>query len=106
MPTPAQGYMSAINAYKTAAQGLPAERMKSDDALHQGEFADLVKNAIQEAVKIGERGESLSIAGINDRADINQVVTAVAEAEVALKTVVTVRDKVIDAYKEIIRMPM
>lgn len=105
MPSPAQNYLSAVNAYKTAAQ-MPSKESASDNALHQGEFADLVKNAIQEAVKIGERGESLSIAGINDRADINQVVTAVAEAEVALKTVVTIRDKVMDAYQEIIRMPM
>lgn len=105
MPSPAQNYMSAVNAYKSAAR-MPSDDVKGDNPLQQGEFADLVKNAIQEAVKIGERGESLSISGINDRADINQVVTAVAEAEVALKTVVTVRDKVIDAYKEIIRMPM
>jgi len=106
MPTPAQNYMSAVNAYKMAARGTPDESVASGAGVQQGEFADLVKSAINQAVKIGEQSESLSIAGINDRADINKVVTAVAEAEVALKTVVTVRDKVIDAYKEIIRMPM
>lgn len=106
MTAPVQGYMNAVNAYKSAASGMSNEGPKDAGALQQGEFSNLVKNAIQEAVKIGQRGESLSIAGINDRADISQVVTAVAEAEVALKTVVTVRDKVIDAYKEIIRMPM
>ena len=105
MPTPAQNYVSAVNAYNNAARGM-VDNSKSADTLHQGEFADLVNSAIKEAVKIGERGENLSIAGINDRADINSVVTAVAEAEVALKTVVTVRDKVLDAYKQIIRMPM
>ena len=106
MTTPVQGYTSAVNAYKTAARNFSSEGPEDGGVLQQGNFSNLVKNAINEAVKIGERGESLSIAGINDRADISQVVTAVAEAEVALKTVVTVRDKVIDAYKEIIRMPM
>ena len=106
MPSPAQNYISAVNAYKSAARSAPSESPTGNDATHQGDFANLVKNAINEAVKIGERGESMSIAGINDRADINQVVTAVSEAEIALKTVVTVRDKVLDAYKEIIRMPM
>lgn len=106
MPSPAQNYMSAVNAYKVAARAMPDDNAASGAGVQQGEFADLVKNAISQAVKIGEQSESLSIAGINDRADINKVVTAVAEAEVALKTVVTVRDKVIDAYKEIIRMPM
>ena len=74
--------------------------------IKQGEFADLVKSAIDEAVKIGERSEQLTIQGINERADVTQVVTAVAEAELTLQTVVTVRDKVIEAYKDIIRMPM
>jgi flagellar hook-basal body complex protein FliE len=106
MTAPVQGYMSAVNAYKTAARSFSNDGPAESGGLQQGDFSSLVKNAIKEAVKIGERGESLSIAGINDRADISKVVTAVAEAEVALKTVVTVRDKVIDAYKEIIRMPM
>jgi flagellar hook-basal body complex protein FliE len=106
MTAPIQGYLSAVNAYKTAARSFSSDGPTDGGAPQQGDFSSLVKSAINEAVKIGERGESLSIAGINDRADISQVVTAVAEAEVALKTVVTVRDKVIDAYKEIIRMPM
>jgi flagellar hook-basal body complex protein FliE len=106
MPTPAQNYISAVNAYSDVARGKPSMGMKPNDTLHQEGFADLVKSAIQEATKIGERGENLSIAGINDRADVNQVVTAMAEAELTLQTVVTVRDKVLDAYKEILRMPM
>ena len=47
-----------------------------------------------------------NLAGIVDRADIGQVVTAVAEAEVTIQTIVAIRDKVIEAYKDIIRMPM
>jgi len=34
------------------------------------------------------------------------VITAVAEAEVTLQTVVAVRDRVIEAYRDIARMPM
>ena len=64
------------------------------------------RSAIMEARKIGERSEKMSIAAINDRADITQVVTAVAEAELTLQTVVNVRDKVLEAYKDIIRMPV
>jgi flagellar hook-basal body complex protein FliE len=106
MTAPVQGYLNAVNAYKTAARSFSSDGPAAGGVPQQGDFSSLVKTAIKEAVTIGERGESLSIAGINDRADISQVVTAVAEAEVALKTVVTIRDKVIDAYKEIIRMPM
>ena len=39
-------------------------------------------------------------------ADLVEVVTAVNSAEMALQTVVTVRDRVISAYQEILRMPI
>ncbi len=106
MPTPAQNYMSAIKAYSDVAAGKPMGSQKPQDVTHGGEFADLVQSALKEAVKIGERSEQMTISGINDRADISKVVSAVAEAELTLQTVVTVRDKVLDAYREIIRMPM
>ena len=106
----AQGnaYISAVKAYNNAASGKPFEgpSRSSTDDVKQGEFAGLVRSAIEEAVRIGERSEKLTIQGINERADVSKVVTAVAEAELTLQTVVTVRDKVIEAYKEIIRMPI
>ena len=105
MPTAVQNYVNAIKAYNDSAQGKPTT-LEPTDALQGEEFASLVKDAIKEAVKIGQKSEQLTVQGITDRADINQVVTAVAEAELTLQTVVTVRDKVLDAYKEIIRMPM
>ena len=103
--SPTSGINQAINAYQSAAKAADAERSQ---AVTGGgdDFAQLVRGAIDEAVRIGERSEQLSIDGINDRADISEVVTAVAEAEVTLQTVVTIRDKVIDAYREILRMPI
>ncbi len=106
MTIKAYNFVSAANAYANAAKGKLTSSVKNEDPLHQEGFADLVSNALKEAAKIGERGEKLSIAGINDRADVKQVVTAMAEAELTLQTVMTVRDKVIDAYKEILRMPI
>jgi flagellar hook-basal body complex protein FliE len=106
MITATQNINQAINAYKDAANGTVGDSMGEGPASSGDDFASLVKGAIQEAIQIGERSEQLSIAGINDKADLTQVVTAVAEAEVTLRTVVNVRDKVIDAYREILRMPM
>lgn len=100
------GIASAINAYNAAARG--EQKTPGNDAagVANDDFATLVRSAIDEAVKIGERSETLSVNAISDRADLSQVVTAVAEAEVTLQTVVAVRDKVLESYKEIIRMPM
>ena len=99
----------ALNAYQRAARQSVSgsdETKGQVQAAGQEEFGDLVRDAIMEARKIGERSEKMSIAAINDRADITQVVTAVAEAELTLQTVVNVRDKVLEAYKDIIRMPV
>ena len=106
MFAPENAYISAVNAYNNTAKGRSFESPDITNDIKQGEFADLVKSAIDEAVRIGERSEKLTIQGINERADVTQVVSAVAEAELTLQTVVTVRDKVIEAYKDIIRMPM
>jgi|APSaa5957512535_1039671.scaffolds.fasta_scaffold01418_9 flagellar hook-basal body complex protein FliE len=106
MITAAQNINQAIDAYKNVAKGVTGE-MPGKAAPSAGEdFASLVNGAIREAVQIGERSEQLSIAGINGTADMTQVVTAVAEAEVTLRTVMSVRDKVVEAYREILRMPM
>jgi flagellar hook-basal body complex protein FliE len=106
MTIPANGISQAVSAYARAARpegpGLESRDRPGDG----GEFADLVKNALKEAKRIGEKSEQMSIQGIQDKADLNQVITAVAEAELTLQTVVAIRDKVVDAYKEILRMPI
>lgn len=101
--SPTSGINQAINAYQSAAKAADTQKAAPDNG---EDFGALVRGAIEEAVRIGERSEALSIAGVNNRADITEVVTAVAEAEVTLQTVVSVRDKVIDAYREILRMPI
>ena len=101
------GFTNAVKAYSNVANGKAfGGKAEAAPAAGNDQFADLVKSAIDEAIKIGKKSEEMSIKGVNDKADLNQVVTAVAEAEVTLQTVVAVRDKVIDAYKDIIRMPI
>lgn len=109
MPTATQNISQAISAYSNTVRNSSAidGRTQSPGTGNiQGDFGGLVQDAIVEARKISERSEKLSIAAINDRADITQVVTAVAEAEMTLNTMVNVRDRVITAYNEIIRMPI
>ena len=104
----ASGMSAAISAYNRAA----AKANEAPDVNagagggSDGEFASLVRSAIQEAQVIGGTAEKATMAGVTGAADLSQVVTAVAEAEVALQTVVSIRDKVLEAYKDITRMPI
>jgi flagellar hook-basal body complex protein FliE len=43
---------------------------------------------------------------VNGKSDMVNVVTAVSETEVAIDAVVAVRDKVIQAYEDIMKMPI
>lgn len=100
---------SAAAAYARSAQKLGATPPTPDQSAQKvegDEFSDLLKQAVQEAADIGYKGERMSLAAAAGQADVNDVITAVAEAEVTLQAVTTVRDKVIQAYQDIIRMPI
>ncbi|MHA1151788.1 MAG: flagellar hook-basal body complex protein FliE [Alphaproteobacteria bacterium] len=69
-------------------------------------FSDVLREATESAVSSLREGEAQSLQAAAGNADINDVVMAVGKAEMTLQTVVTLRDKVIQAYQEIIRMPI
>jgi flagellar hook-basal body complex protein FliE len=56
-----------------------------------------------EAMRAGEETVSAGLAG---RADPGSVVQALAQTELAVQTAVAIRDKVVEAYQEILRMPV
>lgn len=52
------------------------------------------------------RGEQTAQAAMTGGADPHALVQALAASELAVETAVTVRDKVVEAYQEILRMPI
>ena len=69
-------------------------------------FADLVKNAVNDTVQASRHAEAKMAAHTVGKAELVDVVTAVASAETSLETAMAVRDQVISAYQEIMRMPI
>ena len=57
-------------------------------------------------VKTLREGEEVAQQGLVGKADAHSVVQALAASELAMETAVTVRDKVVEAYQEILRMPV
>lgn len=96
--------IKAVAAYaKTAAAGSQQGLGASDPAQN---FADLVRDAAGGAIDTMRHSEAMSAKALAGKADLNEVVTAVSNAEVTLQTVLAVRDKVIQAYQDILRMPI
>ena len=69
-------------------------------------FADVLEDTARNAIGSMKKGETLSALGTVGQADLTDVVQAVSNAEVTLQTVTAVRDKVLTAYQEIMRMPI
>lgn len=100
---------TAVNAYRMAAKGVEGTIQPKAPAMapESGEsFVGMVTDLLKGAAQIGREAEELSLKQISGEADLKDVVTAVANAEHTLETVVAVRDKVLSAYQEILRMPI
>jgi flagellar hook-basal body complex protein FliE len=67
-------------------------------------FGSVLKDVVTSITEAGRKSDTQSQALAAGKANIVDVVTAVAETETAISTLVSVRDKVIAAYEEIMRM--
>lgn len=97
--------LAALRAYAQAAQAASGAAAPAPTG-EAGGFASLVTdavNALQSSVSAAETQSSQAVLG---RAELTDVVTAMAAAEVQLETAIAVRDQVIRAYQEIMRMPI
>ena len=101
--------IAAANAYASLAKlnghagGLG--RVASSDKAETS-FGAMLKDALGSVVQAGKKSDAQATAMAGGKANIVDVVTAVAETEVAIEALVSVRDRVIQSYEEIMRMPI
>lgn len=62
--------------------------------------------AAKDFVSTLQQSESTAMSAMTTGADPHTLVQALAQTELAVQTAVTVRDKVVEAYQEILRMPV
>lgn len=98
-------YGKALAAYARAAAGGDAAAKPAEPS-GPSSFAAMLRDVAGDALAAGRSAEATAAAAVGGHGDISQVVTAVSEAEMTLQTVVAVRERVIEAYKEILRMPI
>lgn len=71
-----------------------------------GGFGDILKSAMSDVMKSTKTAETQMAAQVHGKAELVDVVTAISAAESSLETVMAIRDQVINAYQEIMRMPI
>lgn len=91
----AQQVQSVSDSHKTG------DRSNSSD-----NFAQMLAQQVQGVMDAGKVSDRMSIDMVNGKANVVDMVTALSQTEMAIESMVTVRDRVISAYEEIMRMPI
>lgn len=104
MPTPA----AAANAYAALSRmGEQTANIARDSTSGHGDgpdFSAVLKDVMTGVTEAGRKSDVQSQAVAMGKANMVDVVTAVAESETAIQALVSVRDKVISAYEDILKM--
>jgi flagellar hook-basal body complex protein FliE len=100
--------LDAISAYARAVQrpGIAGVDAGTTEPAAGGTFASMVETIVSNTIETGKVSERAVADHIQGKAELVDVVTAVNAAEMSLETLVAVRDKVIAAYQDIMRMPI
>jgi flagellar hook-basal body complex protein FliE len=95
----------AANAYASLARILePGASSKGSETGGGPSFGALLKDAIGSVLEAGKKSDAQTLAMASGKANVMDVVTAVAETDVAVSTLVSVRDRVIQSYEDIMKM--
>ena len=86
----------AAQAYARVAGG--------DDA--DSGFGAVLGRALDGVVQAGHAADQQSMVAIKGGGNFTDVATAVSHAELALQSAVSIRDKVVQAYQDVMRMPI
>jgi flagellar hook-basal body complex protein FliE len=97
----------AANAYAALARIMDTSGGANKGAEVGGggqSFSAVLKDAIGSVLDSGRKSDAQTVAMASGKANVMDVVTAVAETDVAVSTLVSVRDKVIASYEDIMKM--
>lgn len=99
------GALDAASAYgKVAGIGSAIGKSPAGKAEGAGGFGSMVEDLVTgtaQQMRAAEHASAMQVAG---KGDLIDVVTAIGAAETALDTMVAVRDRVVSAYTDIMRM--
>jgi flagellar hook-basal body complex protein FliE len=99
MVAPSLALTGAAAAYRAAMGGA--------EAVSQGAgFGEVLSRAAQSAIDIGRSADAASTSALTGQGSVTDVVLAISRAELALQTASAVRDRVVTAYQDVMRMPI
>jgi len=106
--TPA-GVASAYSRVQNGPSGVSVDDLTSGaDASGTGtagtSFGSSLEQAMQNVVQTGHEADAMATQGIEGEGNITDVVMAVSRAQLALQSTVAIRDRVVQAYQDIMKI--
>ena len=97
----------AANAYAALSRIVESGGAEKGGASAGGpSFSAVLKDAVGSVLDAGKKSDAQTMAMSSGKANVMDVVTAVAETDVAVSTLVSVRDRMIQSYEDIMKMPI
>ena len=93
-------YVQAAYAKGSESQPAVTEAPKGPD------FSTMVADAAEKAVETVRTGDSMALAGLQGQVGLQQVVEATMAMESTVQVSVALRDKLVEAYQDVMRMPI
>jgi flagellar hook-basal body complex protein FliE len=90
---------AAADAYTRTARGRTA-------ANGPGSFGSAVTQALDQAVQTGHAADDQAMKALSGGGNLTDVVTALSHAEMTLQTATAIRDRMVQAYQDVIKMPI
>ncbi|WP_428493247.1 flagellar hook-basal body complex protein FliE [Rhodopila sp.] len=89
---------AAAEAYSRNASGAPAAGSAS--------FGSVMTQALDQAVQTGHVADDQAMKAISGGGNLTEVVAALSHAEMTLQTATAIRDRMVQAYQDIMKMPI
>ena len=97
--------LNATNAYRNQLKLMQnAGGTSGDEEIQGSPFMQMLEGAAKNVTQTEATSEKTQLESLTGKTDLSNLVTALANAELTLNTVVAVRDRVINAYNDIIKM--
>ena len=93
---------AAARAYGDTATG----GSSNGSARGGADFSATLQRAISAAVADGHAADAQAMGAVAGQGNLTDVVTAVSRAELALQTATAIRDRFVQAYQDVMQMPI
>ena len=94
--------LAAANAYQNTANSAAKPGVSAGGS----DFLDMLRKSAENSIDSIRQGEKASADAVAGKATLTDVVQAVTEADLTLQTVIAMRDRLVGAYQDIMRMPI